>query len=210
MGTRERREHEKKALRQKILDAAVELFAEDGYRNVTIRKIAEKIEYSLPTIYEHFRNKAEILLHIYYQSGHILFEKLQEIYLLEISPPEKLEAMGRAYIFTGLENKDFYELTFLTNSIRAEQNLLCLIPESTAVKSFDSPAFSAFNLLVRTVEESQTEGFFPGKDPMLLSQTIWAGLHGLVSLIITHPEFPWVEQNRLIESMLKTLIKGSM
>jgi hypothetical protein len=118
--------------------------------------------------------------------------------------------MGRAYISTGLENKDFYELTFLTNSIRAEQNLLCLIPESTAVKSFDSPAFRAFNLLVRTVEESQTEGFFPGKDPMLLSQTIWAGLHGLVSLIITHPEFPWVEQNRLIESMLKTLIKGSM
>lgn len=75
MGTRERREREKETLKLRILEAAKELFAEDGYQNVTIRRIAEKIEYSLPTIYEHFKNKAEILLQIYYQSGQMLLEK---------------------------------------------------------------------------------------------------------------------------------------
>lgn len=210
MGTRERREREKEELKQKILNAARELFAEDGYKNVTMRKIADKIEYSLPTIYEYFKSKAEILLYIYQKSGHILFEKLQEIYELEISPKEKIEVMGRTYISFGLENMDFYELTFLTNSIRAEQTNLFVTTRSQSCDTFSSPSFEAFNLLVRVIKESQDEGYFSGRDVLLISQTMWAGLHGLVSLIITHPEFPWVDQDRLIENMLSTLLRGSL
>lgn len=210
MGKKERREREKEELKQKILNAAQELFAEDGYKNVTMRKIADKIEYSLPTLYEHFKNKAEILLYIYQQSGQILLEKLQEIYEQKICPLAKIEAMGRAYISIGLENKDFYELTFLTNSIRAEQSYLCSNPESQSCETFDSPSFEAFNLLVRVIKESQDEGYFAGREVMLISQTMWSGLHGLVSLIITYPEFPWVDQDKLIENMLKTLLQGSL
>jgi len=205
MGTRERREREKEELKQKILNSARELFTEDGYKNVTMRKIADKIEYSLPTIYEHFKSKAEILLAIYHQSGQILFEMMKKIYEQDISPLEKIEAMGWAYISDGLENRDFYELTFLTNSIRAES-----ANESQLCEISDSPAFKAYNLLVQVVKESQEEGSFSGRDVLLISQTMWAGLHGLVSLIITHPEFPWVDKEHLIKNMLRTLLQGSL
>lgn len=210
MGQRERREREKQELKVKILNAARELFAEDGYKNVTMRKIADKIEYSLPTIYEHFKNKAEILLAIYQQSGQLLFKIMQKIYEQDIPPLEKIQAMGRAYITVGLENRDFYELTFLTNSIRAEQSQACSESDSQPCEIFESPAFKAFNLLVQVVKESQDEGYFSGREVMLISQTMWAGLHGLVSLVITHPEFPWVDQDKLIENMLRTLVQGSI
>lgn len=210
MGTKERRQREKDALRQKILDVATELFAEDGYKNVTMRKIANKIEYSLPTIYEHFGSKAEILLGIYHQSGQLLLEKMQGIYDQDIAPLAKIEALGRAYVSMSLENRDFYELTFVTNSIRAEQDIPELELQCPACGALDSPSFKAFELLVMALEDAQREGARLAEEPMVVAQTLWAGLHGLVSLIITTPEFPWVEQNRLIENMLRTLGQGSI
>ena len=61
MGLAERKERERKELRQQILDAARELFVHEGYENVSMRKIADKIEYSPAAIYTYFANKDEIL-----------------------------------------------------------------------------------------------------------------------------------------------------
>src|SRR5579863_9246935 len=61
MGVQERRAREKKELRQEILDAARDLFVREGFENVSMRKIAEKIEYSATTIYLYFQDKAELL-----------------------------------------------------------------------------------------------------------------------------------------------------
>lgn len=123
-----------------------------------------------------------------------------------MNPLDKLEAMGRAYISFGLENREFYELTYLTNSVRAERNTPCSISEPD-FNSHESPAYKAFNLLVQVVKESQAEGYFSGRDVLLISQTMWAGLHGLVSLNITHPEFPWVDKEDLIKDMLRSIMQ---
>ena len=64
MGVQERREREKQGIREEILEAARQLFVTEGYENVSIRKIAEKIEYSPGTIYLYFQDKAEILAQI--------------------------------------------------------------------------------------------------------------------------------------------------
>jgi len=61
MGVQERRAREKKELRQEILDAARDLFVREGFENVSMRKIAEKIEYSPTTIYLYFQDKADLL-----------------------------------------------------------------------------------------------------------------------------------------------------
>src|SRR5215203_1044247 len=61
MGTKDRRIREKQDLRQEILDAARDLFVSEGYQAVSMRKIADKIEYSPATIYLHFRDKDELL-----------------------------------------------------------------------------------------------------------------------------------------------------
>ena len=61
MGTKERRERERRELRRKILDAARALFVEQGYDAVTMRKIAQAIEYSPTAIYLHFRDKKAVI-----------------------------------------------------------------------------------------------------------------------------------------------------
>jgi AcrR family transcriptional regulator len=60
MGISQRREREQEQLRRKIFDAASELFAQEGYQNVSMRKIAERIEYSPTTIYLYFKDKNEL------------------------------------------------------------------------------------------------------------------------------------------------------
>src|SRR5579885_2671118 len=61
MGVKERKAREKRYLRQEILDAASELFVKEGYENVSMRRIADRIEYSPTTIYLYFKDKAELL-----------------------------------------------------------------------------------------------------------------------------------------------------
>ena len=60
MGIKERQERDREAVRRAILDAARELFVAEGYQNVSIRKIAERIEYSPAAIYGYFPSKDDI------------------------------------------------------------------------------------------------------------------------------------------------------
>ena len=64
MGTKQRREREKQEVREGILAGAREIALQEGWQAVTIRKVAERIEYSPPTIYEYFENKEAILLEL--------------------------------------------------------------------------------------------------------------------------------------------------
>ncbi len=79
MGIRERRAREKEDLKQEILDAARDLFIRDGYESVSMRKIADRIEYSPTTIYLYFRDKSELFDCLSEQAFGKLLEKLQSI-----------------------------------------------------------------------------------------------------------------------------------
>src|SRR6266581_4937915 len=60
MGIKERQERDRETVRRAILDAARDLFTTEGYKNVSIRKIAERIEYSPAAIYGYFPSKDDI------------------------------------------------------------------------------------------------------------------------------------------------------
>ena len=67
MGVKERRQRERTQVREKILDAALEVFAKDGTDGVTMRALADAIEYSPPVIYAHFRDKDAIIRELCYR-----------------------------------------------------------------------------------------------------------------------------------------------
>src|SRR6476661_2576088 len=96
MGTQERRERERQELRTKILDAARELFATEGYEAVTMRKIAERIEYSPTAIYLHFKDKESVLREICEVDFLSLAQDLLKIGKIA-DPVERLRATGMAY-----------------------------------------------------------------------------------------------------------------
>jgi AcrR family transcriptional regulator len=122
LGIKERREKEKLELKNKILIAAEELFAEAGYQNISMRKIANKIEYSLPTIYQFFENKADIVSYILTENNGRLLENFMQINKKKYNPIEKLRDLSRAYINFAIENPQYYELAYMSNAFRYEKN----------------------------------------------------------------------------------------
>ena len=101
MGIKQRRECERQEMRQEmrqsILSAAREIAAEEGWQAVTTRKVAERIEYSQPTIYEYFENKEAMLLALLRSGYQQLVTVMQEAFASTDDPEARLLAMTEAY-----------------------------------------------------------------------------------------------------------------
>jgi len=200
MGVKERRARQKRFLRQEILDAASELFVRDGYENVSMRRIANKIEYSPTTIYIYFKDKAELLDRVCKETFGRLVQRLSKIMEQPGDPVQRLKRGLIAYIEFGLENPHHYRATFMM-----------LLPEGfdkTKFHEIDSPGMQAFAFLTRGVGECIEAGKMPAMNVELASQTLWAGIHGITSLLITHDTFPWVGRDKVIHATVDTLVAG--
>jgi AcrR family transcriptional regulator len=201
MGVTERRQRDKESLRQEIFEAASELFAKEGVQNVSMRKIAEKIEYSPTTIYLYFKDKTDLLYQICEETFAKLAVEVEKIRSQTTDPLEILRGGMKAYIEFGLKHPNHYEVVFITP-------LDSYIDEDFQYTFEDSMGKIAFDKLKESVAGCMDAGVIIKGDIDLISQTLWAGMHGLTSLLIGHTEFPFVEKERLIDSMLDTLIKG--
>ncbi|HEX5432782.1 MAG TPA: TetR/AcrR family transcriptional regulator [Candidatus Angelobacter sp.] len=187
MGVLERREREKTELREKILEAARELFLSEGYDRVSMRKVAEKIEYSPTAIYLYFADKEE-LFHELCQED---FARLASIFQergVSPDPLERIRQIGRLYVEFGMKFPNHYRLMFMTPHPPSG------LQESDLQRK-GNPELDAYAFLNQTVQEALQAGSFREvlTDPDLISQTLWAAIHGVISLGIAKCEEGWVE-----------------
>ena len=213
MGTKERREREKENLRQEILDAARQLFLRNGYENVSMRQIAKKIEYSPTTIYLYFKNKSELFHSLCEEAFAKLEKQLDGIVKIDVDParlPSKgmeastdpvwcLRKGAEAYIRFGLHYPHHYRLLFLTPHPEDKD------PE---FQFKGSAGERSFRFLLEIISLGIEQGKFRKSDPMMLAQTCWAVMHGITSLLITQMDFPWVDKEGLIQSVVDALVRG--
>jgi AcrR family transcriptional regulator len=205
MGVKERREREKSETRDKILDAARELFVTEGYEGVSMRRVAEKIEYSPTAIYVHFADKNELFRELCRQD----FARLQEVMQsteLPSDPAERLRQIGRNYIEFGLHYPNHYVFMFMTPHPAQE-----LDEEDREIVG--NPEVDAYALLKWAVEAAIHAGCFRQevRDAELVSQTLWASVHGVISLNIAKCKDAWVEWRPLadrVEMMLDVTLRG--
>jgi AcrR family transcriptional regulator len=195
--SKQRRAREKEGLREEILDAARTLFVKEGYESVSIRKLADKIEYAPGTIYLYFRDKAEILDRICEETFAKLIVRMQAIEHDTAAPLDKLRRGLRTYIQFGLDNPNHYVVTFIQAKVHLQSKPV-----------FETIGQKAFACLRQGVQECVDAGVLVSNDADELAQTLWAGIHGLTSVLITCHGFPFVEQNRLIDRMVHTLVEG--
>jgi len=115
LGVKERQEREREAVARSILDAARELFVAEGYRNVSIRKIAEKIEYSPAAIYGYFESKDDIFLALAEEGFRMLFAPGPQSPVVD--PIERIRGgFWRLYQFSK-DHPEYYALMFLDRSV---------------------------------------------------------------------------------------------
>src|SRR6266850_4742743 len=115
MGIRERKERNKQKMRDQILKTAMRLFLEEGFGNVSIRRIAGKIEYSPAAIYLYFKDKDDILFALHTAGFDALYKRQQTIRKIK-DPARRLARHGEVYITFALENPEYYNLMFIMRS----------------------------------------------------------------------------------------------
>lgn len=205
MGIKERREREKAEIREKILDAARELFVSEGYEAVSMRKIADRIEYSPTAIYLHFKDKEAVMRELCDLDFLALAQEFAEIARIA-DPLERLHATGMAYARFALEHPNHYRLMFMTPHPPHGEEDDPLIRKG-------NPEEDAYAFLRGTIAEGVAAGRFrPGvEDSEMLAQIMWAGMHGVVSLQIAKHNDDWVEWRPVeerVQLMVETLIRG--
>jgi AcrR family transcriptional regulator len=113
LGIKERRQRERQQLKNGILAAAREIAATEGWRAVTIRKIAERIEYSPPVLYEYFDSKDDILLELVRLGYARQLEAVESAREASSGGPEEtLLAMARAWCAFAFRSPDLYQVMY--------------------------------------------------------------------------------------------------
>jgi AcrR family transcriptional regulator len=205
MGAVERRERERTELRDKILDAARELFITDGYEGVSMRKVADKIQYSPTAIYIHFADKEQLFRELCHEDFARLAEAFQ--HLAQISDPlERLAQIGRAYAEFGRQYPNHYKLMFMTPHPPQD-----LDERDQEIKG--NPESDAYAFLKQAMKEAIAGGYLRSEltDADLISQTLWAAIHGAISLQIAKCNDAWVDWRSFearVETMLDVTLRG--
>jgi len=183
MGTLERRARARDTIRTRILDAARELFVENGIEAVTMRAIAKRIEYTPTTIYHHFRDKHALLVDLCQRDMGSLAQAFQRIGRIE-DPADRLRRIGMAYVDFAVDYPSHYRFIFMT-------------PKPTLLANEDTPAVdeNAYLILLNTVRDGIAAGRYRPEfdDPQQLAQLAWGALHGIVSLQIVKADEPWID-----------------
>jgi AcrR family transcriptional regulator len=180
-----RREREKENLRNTILAAAREILVTEGYEAISLRTIADKIEYSPAALYLHFRDKDSILQALIDEG----FDELA-IRLRRVKDPGKLEGlieMGLSYIQFAVENPRLYEVMFLARSPKDQEHW----------RSMAEAPPDCFVALLDAVKAGQDNGVITRALPMpILTYTIWGQVHGIASIAIAR-QFFWIPEDQI-------------
>lgn len=191
-------------LRSEILEAAGRLLAERGDENaVSVRMIADAVGVTPPSIYLHFADKDALIEEVCEERFRAFDEALEAAAGAVEDPLEALRARGRAYVRFGLDNAEQYRVLFLTRRDRAmtAQELLDAGPEAPA-------GARAFAHVVDAVRRAADAGAIVAPDPVVTAILLWSSLHGIVSLLVSEPGFPWPDVDVLVEALLDQRERG--
>jgi len=202
MGIAERRLREREELKSKIVDAAADLFIEEGFDHVSMRKIAGRIEYSPSTIYLYFKDKYELCQYICNETFTGLLQALEALQAQPLTPEEKLRRSFRTYIDFGLGHPQHYTFSLLL----PEPDPTQLPPE--AKRAIREAGMKAFDNLRQGLRQGMEAGLIRTADLETTAQVVWTQMHGVTSLLITMKSFPFVERETLIEAAIDHILRG--
>jgi AcrR family transcriptional regulator len=190
MGSKERIQRLKEETRTNILDAAYKIVKEQGWQALSMRKIADEIEYTAPIIYEYFSNKDAILAELNRKGFLSLAKEIEEARDSHQKPAEQLEAMWMAYWNFAFEKKELYQLMFGVS-------MNCCTTQKPAEAELYAILFG--EVLKQLIGDNATDA-----EVCRRYYTLWSVVHGLISINLVN-KGKSDEVNRIV---LKDAIEG--
>ena len=199
MGIKERQERERIAVRDAILNAARELFVSDGYRNVSMRKVADRIEYSAAAIYSYFPSKDDIFFALAEEGFRMLAQYAHAATETISDPLERLRSGLRAFYEFSKDHPEYFELMFVDRSV----------PRLTQ----DCERFEFFQQTTARVEADvraciERGQFAKGLDPAAALHVLWAGMLGPATIALAQRLGPGEDPDALAHDVLESLLAG--
>lgn len=186
-------------LRRRILDTARHLLVQEGYQALSMRKIANAIGYSATSIYLYFDSK-DALLHALIHEGMMgLRDQLREAAAQHPDAPvRRLRALCRCFVEFGLDNPEYYEIMFQLRPERMER----YPPEKYR------EARQNLDFFARALEQGVDDGFFEVDDVQVSASTVWASLHGTISLLLADRIDARIDPDTFIDTAIQHAIRG--
>jgi AcrR family transcriptional regulator len=168
MSVQERKQRERAERERLIVATAREIAEQQGWDAVTTRQLAERIEYSQPVLYSHFRGKREIIGAVALEGAAEMAAALRAATsAANDGPRARVSALARAYLDFAERNPAVYDAMFQLDGGLA-----------FADQDTPEPLKDAFAALLETLGEVAGDGVHPG----LFTELFWAALHGLATL----------------------------
>jgi len=198
MGTKERQDRERQAVTASILTAARDLFVAEGYQSVSIRKIAERIEYSPAAIYSYFASKDDIFLALAEEGFHRLDAKVHSAMNID-DPLERVRGCWWAFYEFSQEQPAYFELMFVDRSV----------PRITQEWEGFEFLQQMLNNAVSAIQTAIDAGAFPKSlSPNAAMHMLWAALIGPAVVGIRHRLASGEDYDALARDVLNATIAG--
>jgi len=204
MPSSDRRARERQQVRERILEAARELFAQHGFEAVTLRKIATAIDYVPGAIYLHFEDKEELIRTLCLADFDWLTRTLAPLARVA-DPIERIRRMGRAYVAFALKHPHSYRLLFLQRSPYDHDERAL---ERRGDPRRDAHAFLKLAAQQAIAQRRMRPEF---RDAELVTETFWAAVHGVAAIEINfsgNSWFPWRPMRRRTQAMIEAVLTG--
>lgn len=205
MSSKARRVREREEMRRLILDAARELLVEEGEDTFSMRRVADRIEYTPTAIYSYFDGKEALLRALCEEDFQALRSKFAGAAKIN-DPIERLRRIGAAYAAFALENPSQYRWMFMTEHE---------IDKSELGIERGNPEQDAYAFLRSSVAGALAEGRFRPeyRDSDRIAQILWGSLHGVLALRMTHGRddwFRWSPIKKLVRDTIDVVLRGLM
>jgi AcrR family transcriptional regulator len=199
MGTKERQQRDRDRLRDSILTAARELFVNEGYRNVSMRKIADRIEYSPAAIYSYFPSKDDIFFALAEEGFRKMAEQIGAQLAPLTDPLDRVRHGLRAFYDFSKSDPEFFELMFIDRSVPS--------------LSQDFQRFEFFQTLTARAEADLQEcinrGVFSNRlNPAAALHVLWVAMLGAATIRLSQRLAPGEDPDLLAHDVLESLIAG--
>jgi AcrR family transcriptional regulator len=183
-------------LRVELVDAAIRMLAAVNHEQpLSLRALAREVGIAPQSVYLHFGSKPELLRAVVEALFAELQRRLDQAQGAQTNPTARLQAHCRAYCEYGLRHPGHYQLLF-------ERQLT----DSAGLAYEGSPGAKVFDNFVGAVRDCTQCRANLGQDPRYVATAVWVGLHGIVSLRLGKPGFPWPPVQTMIDTMLAGLV----
>lgn len=185
-------------LRDKILEISRRQLFVEGHKSLSMRGIAKKVGVSATSIYLYFENKDHLLHTLIEESVEDLSSTIEQEVVGKVGIIDKFEATINGYVNFAMNNPEKYDIIYNVNS--------------TAMSRYPKEKFRkarrSYESLVKVIEEGVSEGLMALESPVIAAYSIWAQLHGVVSVVLNQRLDSRIDKDRFIKESLEHIVQG--